>query len=186
MRKTIAILLGAMLALALAGCTGGQAPSGDPSNAAPSESTASQPAQAGAGQVASAGAADYSSESADEADTASTVAMYVNGASLTVTLADTEAASALAGLLEGGPVTVELHSYGGFEKVGPLPQALPESDEQITTAPGDVMLYQGDQITVFYGSNTWDYTPLGHIEGATADGLLAAFGNGDVTVELSL
>ena len=133
-----------------------------------------------------AGAAGSGSGSADEGGAASTVAMRVNGASFTVTLADTEAASALAGLLEGGPVTVEMHSYGGFEKVGPLPQALPESDEQITTAPGDVMLYQGDQITVFYGSNTWDYTPLGHIEDATADDLLAAFGDGDVTVELSL
>ena len=70
--------------------------------------------------------------------------------------------------------------------MGPLPQALPENDEQITTAPGDVMLYQGDQITVFYGSNTWDYTPLGRIENATVDDLLAAFGDGDVTVELSL
>jgi len=103
-----------------------------------------------------------------------------------MTLADTEAASALGELLREGPVSVPLHSYGGFEKVGPLPQALPTSDEQITTAPGDVMLYQGNQITIFYDSNSWAYTPLGHIDGATAESLLDVFGEDGVTVELSL
>ena len=112
--------------------------------------------------------------------------MQVNGTSLQMTLADTEVAAALVELLRRGPVSVPLHSYGGFEEVGPLPEALPTSDEQITTAPGDVMLYQGNQMTVFYGSNTWAYTPLGHIEGATAESLLDVFGGGDVTVELSL
>lgn len=184
MRKTIAILFGAVLALAFAGCAGGQDPSGSPAGAAASGSSALQSSQVAS--VSAEDAGDSDSGSADGASTASTATMRVNGTSFKVALADTEAASTLAELLEGGPMTVELHSYGGFEKVGPLPQALPESDEQITTVSGDVMLYQGDQITVFYGSNTWDYTPLGRIEGATADGLLAAFGDGDVTVELSL
>ena len=112
--------------------------------------------------------------------------MSANGTSLQVTLADNEAASALAELLEDGPITVGMHAYGGFEKVGPLPRALPASDAQLTTEPGDVMLYQGNQMTVFYGPNTWDYTPLGKIEGATADSLLEALGEGDVEVTLSL
>ncbi|MBQ3302664.1 MAG: hypothetical protein IJH04_11080 [Eggerthellaceae bacterium] len=101
-------------------------------------------------------------------------------------LADSEAAFALARELQEGPISVDLHSYGGFEKVGPLPMPLPASDRQVTTEPGDVMLYQGNQITIFHGSNSWAYTPLGHIEGATAESLLAALGDGDVTVELAL
>ena len=112
--------------------------------------------------------------------------MQANGTTLQVTLADTEAASALVGLLRDGPISVDLHPYGGFEKVGSLPEPLPTSDRQITTAPGDVMLYQGNQITVFHGVNAWAYTPLGHIEDATPESLLDALGEGDVTIELSL
>lgn len=103
-----------------------------------------------------------------------------------MTPADTDAARELVGKLQDGPVTVSLHAYGGFEHVGPLPWSLPHNDEQVTTIPGDVMLYQGDQITIFHGSNSWAYTPLGHIEGATADSLLAAFGDGDADVTLSI
>ena len=101
-------------------------------------------------------------------------------------LADTEAASALVELLHEGPVSIPVHAYGGFEEVGPLPQALPASDEQITTAPGDVMLYQGSQITIFHGSNTWAYTPLGRIQDAAPETLREAFGEGDAVIELSL
>ena len=127
-----------------------------------------------------------SSAQTEASPAASAISLRTNGTALTITLADTEAASALAELLQSGPMEINLHSYGGFEKVGPLPQTLPTNDEQITTGPGDVMLYQGNQITIFYGSNTWDYTPIGHIEGVTTETLLAAFGEGDVTVELSL
>lgn len=116
----------------------------------------------------------------------SAIAMQANGTTLQVTLADTEAASALVGLLRNGPISVDLHPYGGFEKVGSLPEPLPTNDRQITTAPGDVMLYQGNQITVFHGVNAWAYTPLGHIEGATPESLLDVLGEGDVTIELSL
>lgn len=103
-----------------------------------------------------------------------------------MTPADTDAARELVGKLQDGPVTVSLHAYGGFEHVGPLPWSLPQNDEQVTSIPGDVMLYQGDQITIFHGSNSWAYAPLGHIEGATADSLLAAFGDGDADVTLSI
>ena len=125
-------------------------------------------------------------QSRAEAVGISEIVLKVNGTTFAMVLAETEAASALAASLQDGPISVDVHSYGGFEKVGSLPSALPASDEQITTAPGDVMLYQGNQITIFHGSNTWAYTPLGHIEGATAESLIAAFGDGDATVELAL
>lgn len=108
----------------------------------------------------------------------------VNGSDFTVALEDNAAAEELLALGQGGPVTVSLRDYGGFEKVGDLPSALPASDERTTTAPGDLVLYQGDQLVCFYGSNTWSYTRLGRAD--DVEGFVAALGEGDVTLTLSL
>lgn len=99
------------------------------------------------------------------------ITLTVNGQSKIITLADTEAAIKLKTLLETSPVTVRMNDYGSFEKVGALPWALPTADCQISTVPGDVMLYQGNNIVIFYGTNSWAYTPLGKIDGASADEL---------------
>ena len=101
---------------------------------------------------------------------------------LTATLADNSSATAFYELLKKGPLTVDMHDYGNFEKVGPLPWKVPTNDEQITTVPGDIILYQGDKITIYYGENSWNFTKLGHIDGVTSDELLEAMGSGDVTV----
>ena len=79
-----------------------------------------------------------------------------------------------------------LNEYGSFEKVGALPQSLPKDDERITTEPGDIMLYLGNQITIFYGTNTWSYTRLGRIDNVTQAELKEILGSGNVTVTLSL
>lgn len=110
----------------------------------------------------------------------------VNGYTLTATLADNDSAKALAELMKDEPLTLELREYGSFEKVGALPQSLPANDESITTEPGDIMLYVGNQITIFYGANTWSYTRLGKIDNVTQSELKGFFGGGDVTVTLSL
>ncbi len=81
-----------------------------------------------------------------------------------------------------GPITVEMHDYGDFEKVGDLPQEFPRSDASITTKPGDVILYQGKQITIYYDENTWNFTKLARIEGKTREALLEVFGEGDLAV----
>ncbi len=114
--------------------------------------------------------------------------LYVtaNGETRTATLADNAATEALSGLLADGPVTVSMHDYGGWEKVGDLPQSLPTSNTQITARPGDIMLYQGYQMVIFYGDNSWSYTRLGRIDGATASNLRSWLGNGSVDVTLSL
>lgn len=103
-----------------------------------------------------------------------------------VTLADTEAARRLAALLSVGPMAIEMEDYGGFEKVGQLPQALPTSNSQIRTEAGDIMLYQGRSIVVFYGSNSWSYTRLGKIDGATVASVREFLGSGSVVITLSL
>lgn len=82
-------------------------------------------------------------------------------------------------------MTVQTTPYGGFEQVGALGTGLPRNDAQTTTAAGDVVLYNGNQIVVFYGSNTWRYTRLGKIEGLDGGALNALLGNGAVTLTLS-
>ena len=114
------------------------------------------------------------------------VLLKVGGHSMTATLTDNEATRKLAKLLEQGDLTIRMNDYSGFEKVGALPQSLPTSNTQITTVPGDIMLYQGNQMVIFYGSNSWSYTRLGKIDGATVSNLRQFLGNGDITLTLSL
>ena len=114
------------------------------------------------------------------------VLLKVGGDTMTATLTDNEATRELTKLLEKGDITIRMSDYGGFEKVGVLPQSLPTSNTQITTKPGDIMLYQGNQMVIFYGSNSWSYTRLGKIDDATVSNLRQFLGNGDITLTLSL
>ena len=109
----------------------------------------------------------------------------VNGTELTATLEDNSSAQALTELLKQGNITVDMSDYGNFEKVGNLPQSLPKNDENITTVPGDIILYQGNKITIYYAENTWDFTKLGHIDNITQEELKEILGDDDVTVTLS-
>ena len=102
----------------------------------------------------------------------------------TATLADNEAVDALVEMMESGPVVLQMRDYAGFEKVGPLGKSLPASNRQMTTQAGDIVLYQGDQIVMFYGTNSWSYTRIGHIDDLT--GWEDALGDGDVTVTFSM
>ena len=106
---------------------------------------------------------------------------------LEATLEDNVATAELVALLQEGSIEVSLHEYGGFEMIGGLPQSLPTADEQISTSTGDIVLYQGKQISFFYASNSWSYTRLGHIDGYNSAALLEALGGPyDSTIELSL
>ena len=87
--------------------------------------------------------------------------------------------------LAGSGMQINMSMYGGFEQVGSLGTSLPENDSQLTTSPGDIVLYSGDQIVIFYGSNSWAYTRLGKITGLNEQELEDIFGNGDVTIGLS-
>lgn len=110
-----------------------------------------------------------------------------NGYTYTAALADNSSAAAFAALLEenGGSITVQARDYGGFEKVGPLPEALPKNDEAIDTVPGDLILYLGDQIVLYYDTNSWTFTRLGRLEGDLSD-LAERLGEGDAAITYSL
>ena len=109
----------------------------------------------------------------------------IGGTAVAVEWEDNESVTALKKLVKEGPLTVQLSMYGGFEQVGPLGAELPRSDVQTVTQAGDIVLYSGNQIVVFYGSNSWAYTRLGHITDKTSEEMAALLSGGDVALELS-
>ena len=130
---------------------------------------------------------DTETEDMEEAiQPAATLVMEVNGKIFYPEPADNPSAEAFLEKLEEGELTVSLHDYGDFEKVGPLPWELVRSDEEITTEPGDIILYQGNQITVYYDVNTWNFTRLAKIKNVTREELLEALGGGDAEVSFWL
>lgn len=112
------------------------------------------------------------------------ITLSFNGRTYSATLESNPSARAFAKLLGNGPLIVSAHDYGSFEKVGSLGTELPRTDTQITTSPGDIILYQGDQITVYYAQNTWSFTRLGRID--DPGGLREALGSGDVEITFQL
>ena len=110
----------------------------------------------------------------------------VSGKTLTATLVNNSSTAALVELLKKGAVTIDMHDYGNFEKVGDLPQSLPTNDENITTQAGDLILYQGKNFVIYYDTNTWSFTRLGKIDNMSQAELKNILGTGDVTAVLSL
>ena len=161
-----------LVVLSLTACNVREAPVGSPTfpaqSAAPVEETVSpqQSPEAGSSQ--------------EEAMLKITVGDY----ELLATFEDNSSAEEFKQLLAQGPVTVEMDDYGGFEKVGSLGTTLTRNDRQITTEPGDVILYQGNQITIYYGTNTWSFTRLARIDDPTD--LKAKLGEGTVQITFSL
>ena len=114
------------------------------------------------------------------------VKVTVNNSTFDVKLENNSATEELLNTLKKQNITVEAADYGIFEKVGSLGFSLPTSDENIQTSPGDIVLYQGNQISLFYDSHSWSYTKLGKIQNVDAAQLKDVLGSGDVTLEFSL
>ena len=114
------------------------------------------------------------------------VKVQINEDIFDVELENNSAAQELIKELEKGNITVNATEYGGFEKVGELGFSLPASDENINTEPGDIVLYQGDKISLFYGSHSWSYTKLGKIDNISSNELKEVLGPGNVTLVFSL
>lgn len=150
----------------------------------PQEQPDSDPVPAATASAATAESAD-GGETDTESEEETMLHIQIGDKTFTAAPADTEAADALMELLADGPMTIQGENYGGFEKVASLPQALPQQDSRITTQPGDIMLYQGDSIVFFYGSNTWAYTRLAAIRNASAEELKQAFGGSETSITLS-
>ena len=111
--------------------------------------------------------------------------LSINGQEVTVDWESNESVATLAAYAANEEIIVQTTLYGGFEQVGSLPQSFVSSDVQMITQPGDIILYSGDQIVLFFGSNSWSYTKLGHIENLSADELSELLGERTVEVTLT-
>ena len=112
--------------------------------------------------------------------------MIIGDTEVSVDWENNESAEALKDLCAEEPLVIQMSMYGGFEQVGSIGTRLPSDDEQTSTSAGDIVLYSSNQIVVFYGSNSWAYTRLGHITDQDAAGMTDLLGNGDVTITISL
>ena len=111
-----------------------------------------------------------------------TLTLKIDGREVPVTWENNDSVAALSELSSDG-LTVNMSMYGGFEQVGSLGSSIPRNDKQTSTSYGDIVLYQGNQIVIFYGSNSWSYTRLGHINLSRSE-MTDLLSDGDVTINL--
>jgi ABC-type glycerol-3-phosphate transport system substrate-binding protein len=165
MKKILIIMLAIALAVMAAGCSGGKETQ---------ESAAADETQ--------------QAEKNNNEEESGTIEMNlkINDEEVNVKWEDNESVRALADLAAKGPVTVETSRYGGFEQVGGLGTTLPSDDVDTVTEPGDIVLYSGSNIVVFFGTNSWAYTRLGHIEGKSRDELNELLGGNTAVLKITL
>ena len=114
-----------------------------------------------------------------------TLHLFIDDTEVQVAWENNESTQALTDLADSAPLTIQMSMYGGFEQVGSIGAALPRNDSQIITDAGDIMLYSGNQIVIFYGSNSWSYTRLGKITNISKSDLERLLSSGDVTIKIT-
>lgn len=111
--------------------------------------------------------------------------LRINDVTVNVEWEENDSVVALRDLVMAQPLSVQMSPYGGFEQVGFLGTSLPRNDVQTTTQAGDIVLYSGSNIVIFYGSNSWAYTRLGHIEGLSTGELTEILSGSDVRISIT-
>lgn len=180
MKRIITILLAWVIALSLSACTGENAETESGGYTNPDLDT-----QDKSGVTAAASSDEVSDTASDSKEENKTMRLIIGDTAVNVEWESNESVEALKELCKNEPLVIQMSMYGGFEQVGSIGQSLPRHDVQTTTESGDIVLYSGNQIVVFYGSNSWAYTRLGHVTDKTASEMKELIGNGDVTVALS-
>ena len=112
--------------------------------------------------------------------------IHVNDTTFTATLEENSSAKAFAEFLTQGDMTLDMHDYGSFEKVADLPRSFPRNDKQIDTDAGDIILYQGNSITIYYDKNSWNFTRLARIDNVNKKRLQQILGKGNVKATFSV
>ena len=189
--KMILIAFCMTIMFSMSACSGNTINSGDNQNAGTEISTSENAETESSGEnVMSEGTAKYQltekDESAeDEAIGDSSMTMMIDGTKVNVEWEDNQAVERLRDMAEDGDITIQMSMYGGFEQVGSIGQSLPRDDKQTTTRSGDIVLYSGNQMVVFYGSNSWSYTRLGHISDKNEAEMADLLSQGDVKITIS-
>lgn len=114
-----------------------------------------------------------------------TLTLYIDDRKVDVSWENNEAVSKLKELAKVSPIEIKMNRYGGFEQVGSIGTSIPKADVQMKTSPGDIVLYSGNQMVVFYGSNSWAYTKLGHIENMDTAELTELLSEADRTIRVT-
>ena len=190
--KMILIAFCMTIMFSMSACSENTINSGDNQNAVTEISTSENvETESSEENVMSEGTAMYQlaekDESADdEAIGDSTMIMMIDGTKVNVEWEDNQAVERLRDMAEDGDITIQMSMYGGFEQVGSIGQSLPRDDKQTTTTSGDIVLYSGNQMVVFYGSNSWSYTRLGHISDKDEAEKADLLSQGDVTITISI
>ena len=192
-KQIINVFIAAAVLSALIGCGGRQVQNTSPDHPAV---TSAQPAadhpateqptaeQQGTGQQ---GAEQQAAEEPVEEEVKEKMLkMMIGDTKVSVDWENNDSVEALKGLCAEEPLVIHMSMYGGFEQVGSIGTRLPSDDEQTNTSAGDIVLYSSNQIVVFYGSNSWAYTRLGHISDQNAAGMTDLLGNGNVTITISM
>lgn len=125
-----------------------------------------------------------STETEVQEEEAVTMKLYINDTEVPVVWENNAAVEALAAEAGKGDIVVNMSMYGGNEQFGPLGKSYPANNRQVTTSNGDIVLFNNDQIVVFYGSNTWSYTKLGRMA-LPEDEVTELLSNGDITLRLT-
>lgn len=129
---------------------------------------------------------EETSNSMTENNENTNLTLSVDGTPLRVKWENNASVSALKELAAEGNLTIKAHQYGGFEQVGSLPQRIESNDVHMTAEPGDIMLYSSNSVVLYYGTNTWAYTKLGHIENLSETQLKELLSGETVTFTFSL
>lgn len=182
MKRFLALIAAVALLLSMTSCSNTEVPASEFTSVITSESTTS--ASAVLGTTTEVSASDTAAQT-ESSETEAEMVLRINDQVVQVEWEDNESVEALKELASNGTITIEMSMYGGFEQVGPVGTDLPRNDEQTTTSPGDIVLYSGDQIVVFYGSNSWAYTRLGKIQNMSEEDLTYLLGSSDVTLTIS-
>lgn len=124
------------------------------------------------------------SEKNSEEENENTMKIKIGEKTYTATLVDNSSTQALKEILSHGSLSIDMRDYENMEKVGMIGETLPRNDEQITTEAGDIILYQGNALVIYYDTNSWNFTRIGKIDGITQDELKTVLGKGNVTVTL--
>ena len=182
MKKFGMLFLAFVLAFALAACAAQEnrdISASDNSNTGTSENSdtsTSESSDISMSEDSNTGTSENSDTQEDETEMKMNV--QIGEYTFTATLEQNQAVNELIDMMKEGPVTIEMSDYSGFEKVGPLGKGLTTDNHQTTTTEGDIVLYSGNQIVIFYGSNSWSYTRIGKIDDLT--NWKKALGGGDV------
>ena len=111
--------------------------------------------------------------------------LYIDDIEVNVIWEDNNSVNALKEIASnGGGLTINMHQYGGFEQVGEIGQNIVSENVQMTTEPGDIILYNDSNIVIFYGSNSWSYTKLGKIVGKTDEELKNLLNKNSVVLKI--